>query len=427
MAVNGLRLLAARSSVPVFPALGVHGEAALHRLALTPGIELVDSPRHASVLLVAGGVPPDHFEALRRVHDQLPKPFATLWFHSEPLPDLENATRIDDIEALPDALVTLHRELMSGQRGSSPRLLPDRPPNPWEGLGDDGHGGEGMMGGVPYGRPMAMNMNDDIRDGLTLDSLTFRLGPFLPALPPGMVVEITLQGDLIQTWSTQSTPYPQGLDPVFFATRERPVPIAELELARVRHHLHRLFHGLRLAGLEAASLHALRLARELTPNSSLDGLRRRLVHGGFFAILTAGRGVLDGEQARQLGGPVARAAGVEDDLRSRDANYRLLGFTPLCRQGGDTRSRWEQLLAEIEQSLQLACRAARDDVPTSEAGRVETPHGPWPGNQQPEKGRWFLDDLMPGLEWDEALACLASLDVAPVSEWPLTERKGRRT
>ncbi|SDL48049.1 Respiratory-chain NADH dehydrogenase, subunit [Modicisalibacter muralis] len=419
MAVSWLRRLAARAPVPVFPALGVHGDAMLRELALDPGVELVGSPRHASVLLVAGGVPPDQHAALRRVHDQVPRPFATLWWRSEPLDGLENATRIDAPSALSDALIAAHRDVMLGRRGSSPRLLPDEPPNPWEGLGDDGHGGEGMMGGVPYGRPMAMNMHDDLRDGLTLDSLTFRLGPFFPALPPGMQAEVTLQGDLVQTWAVQHAPYPLGLDAVFFDARQQPVSIAELELARARYHLYRLFHGLWLAGLESVGLHVLRLARSLTPDSRVDGLRRRLARCGFFDLTMTASAALDDEQARQIGGPAARAAGLADDLRSEDANYRRLGFTPVCQQEGNTRARWWQALAEIDQSLALARQAAARDVQTSEVGSVETPRGPWREGQRPQDASHLLDELLPGLEWGEALAAIASLDLAAVSEWPL--------
>lgn len=419
MAVNWLQRLAAHAPVAVFPALGDRGDAVVRHLALTPGIELVDSPRHASVLLVAGGVPPDQFEALRRVHDQLPRPCATLWCRCEPLAGLENAARVDDLDALPAALIDAHRELMEGRRGSSPRLLPNEPPSPWEGLGDFGQGGEGMMGGVPYGRPMAMNMHDDLRDGLTLDSLTFTLGPFLPALPPGMSAQVTLQGDLIQSWTTQSAPYPLGLEAVFFATRQQPVPIAELELARARHHLHRLYHGLRLAGLESLGVSALRLARTLRPESRIDGLRRRLVRCGFFALSLTQRGRLTADQARRIGGPAARASGVDDDLRSADINYRRLGFAPVCQQDGDTRARWWQTLAEIEQSLTLARQAAREDIHTQMTGAVETPRGSWCEGQRPNDVSDLLDEVLPGLEWGEALAAIASLDLATVSEWPL--------
>lgn len=58
----------------MFPVLGMRGEEALHLLTLTPGIEPVDSPRHASVLLVAGGVPPALFESLRLAESLTPEP-----------------------------------------------------------------------------------------------------------------------------------------------------------------------------------------------------------------------------------------------------------------------------------------------------------------------------------------------------------------
>ncbi len=421
MAVSWLQRLAARAAVPVFPVRGMHGEEVLYRLALTPGIKLVDSPRHASILLVAGGVPPDQHDALRRVHDQLPGPFATLWYRSEPLDELAGATRLDDPDALPEALKTIHRELMSGKRGSSPRLLPDEPPNPWEGLGDDGHGGKGMMGGVPYGRPMAMNMTDDIRDGLTLDSLTVTLGPFLPMLPPGLTAEVTLQGDLIQSWTTHSAPYPIALESVFFQALQGPVPIAELERARARYHLKRLHFALRLAGLDRLALEALRLA--FAPHPGQDramALRRRLVRCGFFRLTTTGRGRLDENQARRVGGIAARAPGLEEDLRSRDAAYRRLEFTPIIQGGADTNARWCQTLAEIEQALQLADQAERDAVHTQRSDGVETPRGPW-HEQWPEEASDLLDDLLPGLEWDEAMSTLASLDLAPLSPWSLEE------
>jgi len=415
VAVNWLRNLASRRSVPVFPVLGVQGDKALRHLTLSPDIELVDSPRHASVLLVAGEIPADRFEPLRRVHDQLPSPFTTLWFRCEPWPHLESVIRVDDLDVLPAALVTAYRELMKGRRESSPRILPDKPPNPWEGEGDFGQGGEGMMGGVPYGRPMAMNMEDDIRDGLTLDSLTFRLGPFFFAFPPGMAAEITLQGDLVQTWKTQLVAYPQSLDPVFFTARERPVPIAELELARARHHLHRLYRGLHLAGLESASLSALRLAQNLSTTSTLDGLHRYLSRSGFFRLAAIKGGVLGPEQARRIGGPAARAAGLDEDLRSDDAGYRRLGFSPVSQAGGDTGARWRQVLAEIDQSLQLARQAERDDMTTSEVDRIETPRGPWL-EKRPEDASALLDEILPGQEWGDALATIASLDVAAVAE-----------
>jgi hypothetical protein len=54
---------------------------------------------------------------------------------------------------------------------------------------------------LPGGLPMA-DLGED-RDGLTLDRLHVPLGPVLPDWPAGLVVRVTLQGDVIQEASTE--------------------------------------------------------------------------------------------------------------------------------------------------------------------------------------------------------------------------------
>ncbi|SFI03454.1 hypothetical protein [Modicisalibacter xianhensis] len=417
MAVSWLRQLAARSRVPVFPVWGWHDDALLARLALSSQVELVDSPRHASVLLVIGEIPAALRDGLRRLHDQLPAPFAAVWLRGAPIVALGAPVQIARDDQLIETLVRTHRELMLGQRESAPRLLPDEPPNPWKGLGDDGHGGEGMMGGNPYGRPMAMNMQNDLRDGLTLDSLTFRLGPFFPLLPAGLCAEVTLQGDVIQSWETRHAALPQRLDPIFHAARQHPVSIADLELARARHHLVQLYRALHLAGLEHVAHQAVSLSQRLTSSSRLDGLRRQLMRSGIFRLAAMDGVQLDGELASHLGGPAARAAGLEVDLRTNDASYQSLGFRPQYRTAGTTRARWEQWLGEIKQSLQLARQAERDNLHTANTGAVETPRGPW-ADERPADGSALLDEVLPGLEWDEAMTLIASLDLRAVADAP---------
>ena len=422
MEVSWQRRLAARAPAAVFLAEGARIGPLRETLALSPGIRLVDTPRHASMLLVAGDIPTGWRDDLRRVHDQLPAPFASVWCCCEPFEALRDPIRIDVIEALPQTLVETHRELVLGGRDSAPRVLPDEPPNPWEGLGDDGHGGEGMMGGTPYGRPMAMNMQDDLRDGLTLDTLTFRLGPFHSALPSGLQAEVSLQGDLVQAWTVTRKPFASVVEPIFHAARQAPVPIAELELSRARHHLRRLYRGLWIAGWPRLAERTLRMAGQLSPNSDIAGLRRSLERGGLWrlALPEPGRGVLDKEQARQLGGPAARAAGLDQDLRSQDTHYCRLGFAPICRDAGDTAARWQQWLDEIEQSLALAGQAARHDLKTAETAAVETPRGPWTDAFPHDKSD-LLGEVLPGLEWGEALMTLASLDVSALDLHPLEE------
>jgi len=64
----------------VFVAGGIEGRAATLSLSLRPEVEIVASPRHATVLLVVGTVPAIAATTLGRVHDQLPHPRATVWW-----------------------------------------------------------------------------------------------------------------------------------------------------------------------------------------------------------------------------------------------------------------------------------------------------------------------------------------------------------
>ena len=196
MAVAWLARAAAKAAVPVYACVGPGMLAATERLFLTPALRRAQTPRAAAILLVAGEMPDSAREAMDRVHDQIPPPRASL--------DWDGTG--DPIQALR----SLWAELVAG-RGSEADRRPDAPPNPWRGKGDHGQGGKGMMGGVPYGRPMAMTA-DDPRDGLALDAYTLRLGPFAPMLPPGLVLEVTLQGDMIVSAEVCAPPFAQPPD-----------------------------------------------------------------------------------------------------------------------------------------------------------------------------------------------------------------------
>lgn len=64
------------------------------------------------------------------------------------------------------------------------------------GHGDGHHGHHGHGGMEVAGLPMA-DLGED-RDGLTLDRLHVPLGPVLPDWPPGLVLRVVLQGDVVQ-------------------------------------------------------------------------------------------------------------------------------------------------------------------------------------------------------------------------------------
>ncbi len=205
MAVTALSRLVAGAPAPVFAAVGPGMASASDDLSTAPGLEFRPSIRGASLLLVAGTPRPADVPALRRLHDQMPHPRATIWWRAEPDPAFcgRGMVAADDPEAV---IVAAHRALLAGERDSEPDILPDEPPNAWRGVGPHGQGGEGMMGGTPYGRAMPM-MGEELRDGLMLDAYTARFGPFLPVLPPGLALELTLQGDVIQKAAVRRPPY----------------------------------------------------------------------------------------------------------------------------------------------------------------------------------------------------------------------------
>ena len=191
-----VRRLAAAAPVPVFVAAGSGGRRAVREVLGDGRFELVSSPRHATVLLVAGAVPHHDQAALAHVHDQLPHPRAVVWLAPGSVPPAFVDPTVGDPSRL-DLVVEAHRQVVSGQRPSSPRLLPAEHPVAWQGTGDHGQGGEGMMGGTPYGRPMAMT-GPDLRDGLQLDRVPVSVGPYLaPWWPPGLELDLELQGDVI--------------------------------------------------------------------------------------------------------------------------------------------------------------------------------------------------------------------------------------
>lgn len=222
MAVSRLSSLAAAAPAPVYAAIGEGAAAAVEDLLLDARLDRAASPRHAALLLVCGRFRDDDIADLCRLHDQLPHPRATLRWRAEALPGFTP----DGVDLAPDAdvaaaLHAVYRALVAGARASEPALLPDEPPNPWRGRGDHGQGGEGMMGGVPYGRPMAMT-DDDLRDGLALDAYAAPFGPFLSAFPPGLRLDLTLQGDVIQKLAVARPPYnqpPEAAHPLRLAAR----------------------------------------------------------------------------------------------------------------------------------------------------------------------------------------------------------------
>ncbi|HWB72109.1 MAG TPA: hypothetical protein VG452_07815 [Egibacteraceae bacterium] len=413
----------------MFPVVGGGARDGVEELRLCPGIDVVASPRAATVLLVAGWLPAALRPAAAQVHDQLPHPRATVcWARGDLAAAAETfpaATVVPPDGDVVAVLKRVHRGLVTGERDSEASLLPHEPPSPWKGVGPHGQGGEGMMGGRPYGRPMPMTGPD--RDGLALDRLPLRVGPFFPALPAGLVLDVVLQGDVVQEASIAANAFADaaaaaeraavapgfGDDPFRRALRE-PVGVPLLELARAGHHLRWAAATLRLHGLRAAALRTLSLAVGLTSDAlpRLAALRRRLERDPTLRWATRGVGRVSAAQLPAgLGGPVARAAGVVRDARLDDPAYADLGFRPVTHDGADAWARFRQRLGEAEQSLRLA-QAAQSGAPASVArDRVESPQGELSTASAPSGLLLGLvGDLLAGMEWGDAVATIASLD-----------------
>lgn len=319
MAVSALRRLAAASPAAVYPVIGRNALTAVEELSLAVDIAIEVSPRRASLLLVAGDIRDRDVAELRQLHDQLPHPRATVWWRTEPDPAFAGPISIGADESAEGRIVATYRALMAGEQASEDDLLPDEPPAPWRGRGDHGQGGEGMMGGQPYGRPMPMT-NDDLRDGLALDAYAALLGPFLPMFPPGLLLDVTLQGDVIQRAEVLRAPFAQEDED----TSADPLRC----IARV----------LRVLGLGGQAQRFLRVARARADGNApaLEGLRRTLAWSGALHAIPEGLGAFGPTDARsrvqrwweraieapggreQPGGGAGTAAGTVGDGRMVD-------------------------------------------------------------------------------------------------------------
>ena len=422
-----LARLAAGAPARCFAVVGAEADEIAPWLRLDPELAIVDSPRAADVLLVLGRLDDEMLRAAAGVHDAMPPPRGVLsWSPRGERPvswPFTDDVRVDDPAQIPAACRRLRDELLSGRRASSPDTLPDIDPAPWRGVGPFGQGGAGMTGGVPYGRPLAARADD--RDGLKLDQILVRVGPYLPPFPSGLVLDVKIQGDVIQE---VSIPTPAAVAPdltsagahsltgeraLFNAALTQPVPVADIEVARARHHLVWLAEALRVSGLEAYGRRVLKLARTMRPEAAepVDDLSRWLRRNMSLRWGTRGVGMVSASRAAALpGGPVARAAGDGRDARSLDPAYERLGFTPVVLEDGDALARWRVRIDEAQQALALAQRAGQSL--TTPIGLVEGPCGPIGGDRSTSAALvTMLPELLVGMEWGDAVTTVVSLDI----------------
>lgn len=285
MAVTGvLHRLAGAAPVPVFVARGVGAGRGLARLRASPDVRMVTTPRHATILVVAGAIPRSMLAALTQVHDHVPAPRGVAAVDVTGNLDglgLGPVAMLPVDDPLP-ALRARHTDVLAGV-DSPARGRADHPVD-WQGEGPHGQGGEGMMGGTPYGRPMAMPPTEG-RDGLALDRLSLRLGPFLPGTPAGIALDVGLQGDVLAEVEIVRAPFDDG-------RVGTPAEDASPVLVRdARRRLAAVSDLCALAGLDALARRAARVAVDPTLRG-VDDLRRRLDRAWGLRAATDGVGVL---------------------------------------------------------------------------------------------------------------------------------------
>ncbi|MFD0904501.1 hypothetical protein [Actinomadura sediminis] len=199
---------------------------------------------------------------------------------------------------------------------------------------DTGHGGghEHHMGS-PMGLPMAGRADD--RDGLKLDVLHVPLGPALHDWPAGLVVHLTLQGDVVQAAEAGAADGGEGPpsfwdEPWLRAAAGHRVPAGEAERRRAAAHLDSIARLLAVAGWTNAADRARVLRDDAVAGAPGDelavrfaGLSRRVRRSwtlrwmlrdvGVIGRATADRYGLSGPSARRPGDVLARLRGWLDE------------------------------------------------------------------------------------------------------------------
>ncbi|MFC0005554.1 hypothetical protein [Micromonospora siamensis] len=375
-------------------------EAQAHRY----GWPLAASPADADLLVVAGEPGPELAEAIERVWAQLPGPRAR--------------ARTGDRQGAAGILAAMARRL-TGADGEAVDLGPDGGMAPAHQGGTGGHdgddhqggddqrgghdqrggpGGHGRQGGhdqqggrggdegqghggmsMPGGLMMADRADD--RDGLKLDVLHLALGPVLADWPAGLVVELTVQGDVVQAATGRVLPPAAPVEEAFW---DADVP-GERRRRHAASHLDSLGRLWAVAGWPSGAATARRLRDELIDGGPVDEayreferLDRRARRSRALRWSTDGLGVLSAPDAARadVTGPAARAADT----------------------GGDATARWRCWLAETGRLL---------------AGGEPTATGPRGAGGASAALLAVATRLMVGLDLAAARLVLASFDPDP--------------
>ncbi|MEU0042797.1 hypothetical protein [Streptomyces werraensis] len=256
-----------------------------------------------------------------------------------------------------------------------------------------GHAGHDMGETTVAGLPMAERADD--RDGLRLDLLHVPLGPALNDWPYGLILRVSLQGDVMQDADVeyvrmQSDRYPFWSEPWLRAAHGDQVTRDCAARRRCGAHLDSLGRLLAVVGWGDFAARARRLRDDVLAGVPAERLRpellrlaRRVARSRTLRWLVAGLGPLPADRAHELGvsGPALTA-------------------------DGDAYDRMRVWLEEISRALD-----AFDDKRHLETDDVKGPRGSVGGTRPPSRALLdALPELLLGAEFAAARVIVASLD-----------------
>ncbi|MDT9698400.1 hypothetical protein [Streptomyces sp. P17] len=267
-------------------------------------------------------------------------------------------------------------------------------------MGHDMH----AMGEVA-GLPMAERGDD--RDELRLDQLHVPIGPGLTDWPTGLVLRLTLQGDVVQDVEVDHLPVPPGHrlpfwdEPWLRAAQGEEVTRGSAARRRCAAHLDSAGRLLAVVGWDDAAGRCRRLRDELLSGASREGI------GGTLGVLRRVR------RSRTLRWSIA---GLGELSSSRAGEAGVTG--PVLAADGDAYDRLRRWLDEIERGLEVL-----DDERQLPPDELTGPRGRLDGPRPPSQALFdILPELLTGAEFACARIIVASLDpdldelaLAPVS------------
>lgn len=373
-----LRAVAARPRVLLLTAVGGTGvRLAVERELRRRDVPQALTPADADVLFTAGEFAPEAAGAVERLWQDMPAPRIRTGAR----------TAQEAPAALAAACAALADPHRSQRRSAQPPERQQSASPAAHAHGDEHaheHGDE-HMDMTPYGLPMA-ELGPD-RDGLTLDRLHLALGPHLPHWPAGLIVHVTLQGDVIQQARCETSAPAEPEQPAFWsgpwlrAAAGEHVTTGEAARRRAAAHLDSLGRFLAVAGLRPAATAARRLRDDVLDGSPYEQVRARA-----------------GQLSRRVG-------------RSRTLHWLTSGIggpsvTELPHAEGDVPARYRQWLRETAQDL-----ARMDDPDPLDPYAGDTPRGRLDPARPPSRALVdALPRLLEGAELAAARLIVACLD-----------------